>query len=96
MRVTTFLEDGYADGPLAFGPDGKVIVSLGDGRITIWDPATGFKKGVLPGQAGTVKSLAFSPDGATLASAARASRRPTRRSISPARSCGSPACTSRG
>src|SRR5262249_8643795 len=37
--------------------------------IDLWDPATGKKTATLKGHSSTVKSVAFSPDGKTLASA---------------------------
>jgi dipeptidyl aminopeptidase/acylaminoacyl peptidase len=54
---------------LAFAPDGATLaVGQQDGRITIWDVATGRMRSVLSGHADFVAALSFAPDGATLAS----------------------------
>ena len=70
-RSTTL--KGNEDGVLtvAFSPDGKTVAaghnSASDGRIKIWDVATGENIATLQ-PAGTVCSIAFSKDGKTLAS----------------------------
>ncbi|NQT16928.1 MAG: DUF1583 domain-containing protein [Planctomycetes bacterium] len=53
--------------PFAEGGQGTVMVS----RVICWDAATGEKALVLEGQGGTVTTLAFSPDGATMATGGR-------------------------
>jgi len=56
---------------LAFAPDGATLaVGQQDGKITLWDAASGCIRSTLDGHTGFVASLAFAPDGATLASSA--------------------------
>ena len=47
-----------------------MAVGQQDGEITLWDPATGLRRATLEGHREFVASLAFSPDGTTLASSA--------------------------
>jgi WD40 repeat protein len=54
---------------LAFSADGATLaVGQADGRITLWDAATGRKLSTLGGHEEFIVALAFSPDDATLAS----------------------------
>jgi WD40 repeat protein len=65
---------------VAFAPDGRTLAS-GEGdpfaaagsraamRLRLWDAATGKETAAVPGPAGGVRALAFSPDGKTLAAA---------------------------
>lgn len=55
---------------LAFSPDGQVLASGGseEGRIMLWDVATGLKSGSLDGHTSEVTSIDFSPDERFLAS----------------------------
>jgi WD40 repeat protein len=64
---------------VAFSPGGKTLASGGCGKvdgngyctlgeIQLWDMVTHKQLGALPGHAGVVNSVAFSPDGKTLAS----------------------------
>jgi WD40 repeat protein len=62
---------------LVYRPDGKLLAgAIDDGDISIWDLAAGKVLKTLRGHAAapngykTVYSVAFSPDGATLASGA--------------------------
>jgi len=53
-----------------FSPDGSLLAAAGDraGVILLLDAASGEERARLPGDQGTVKALAFSPDGRILAS----------------------------
>jgi dipeptidyl aminopeptidase/acylaminoacyl peptidase len=68
---------------IAFSPDGKILAAAGGrlgvadvrgdlwakpGQITLWDTASGRQIATLTGHKGFVFSVAFSPDGKTLAS----------------------------
>jgi len=56
---------------LAYSPDGRVIASGGkDGAVELWDAATGKNLRQLTGLRDNITSVAFSPDGKTLAAAA--------------------------
>jgi WD40 repeat protein len=64
--VTTV--DGPADG-LAFSPDGRMLATAGLGPARLWDAPSGRLLATLAGHTGTVWDVAFSPDGATVATA---------------------------
>ena len=52
-----------------FSPDSRTLITKGGfGRIYLWDIATGTIKTELTGHVSSVTSIAFSPDGSTLAS----------------------------
>jgi predicted NACHT family NTPase len=56
-------------GCLAFSPDGATLaVGQVDGKITLWNAASGLKRSTLDGHTSFVASMAFASDGATLAS----------------------------
>ena len=83
LDAKTFTEtDAFAAAPsinngmgvmsLAFSPDSRVLAAgtaFRDSDITLWDVTAKAKLPNLPGHRGFVTSLAFSPDGKTLASA---------------------------
>jgi WD40 repeat protein len=53
---------------LAFSPGGQLLAAGGAaGETRLWNPATGEERGRLAGRTGAARSLAFSPDGTTLA-----------------------------
>lgn len=52
---------------LWFFPDGRLLTAGKDGTLQIWDLHTRQKLDTLPGHSGSVEAVAFSPDGATLA-----------------------------
>ncbi len=52
---------------LAFSPDGRTIVSVGeDKQVLVWDGASGMLRETLTGHNSKVKGPAFSPDGKTV------------------------------
>ena len=55
---------------LAFSPEGNTVAAGSLARISLWDVSTRERTGLLEGHSGVVRSVAFSPDGKALASAA--------------------------
>jgi WD40 repeat protein/tRNA A-37 threonylcarbamoyl transferase component Bud32 len=54
----------------AFSPDGARIASSGaEGRIIVWDAATGIRDDMLTGGRGSINAVSFSPDGDYIAGA---------------------------
>ncbi|WP_437616213.1 pentapeptide repeat-containing protein [Sorangium sp. So ce834] len=72
MPEAAMFEPTWHDGgkctAVAFSSDGALLATGHSGRITLWDVQTGSALRVLDSHSGTVTSLAFSPDGYTLAS----------------------------
>ena len=59
----------FKDSRLAFSRDGSMLaLALPDGRIQLWDGATGKEQNLLPGHPAGVATLAFSQDSQTLVS----------------------------
>ncbi|MFK8850555.1 WD40 repeat domain-containing protein [Streptomyces sp. Ac-502] len=56
-------------GAVAFTPDGLTLAASGrdTGSVRLWDVATGQARATYAGQTGLVRSVAFSPDGRSLA-----------------------------
>src|SRR5258708_5938117 len=48
---------------LNLSPDGRLLATLKEGRVTLWDVATGRAAGELPGSQADFKLFTFSPDG---------------------------------
>jgi hypothetical protein len=69
--ATLQILEGHSDSvkAVAFSPDGKQLASgSGDGRVRVWDAATGATVQILKGHSRSVNAVAFSPDGKQLAS----------------------------
>jgi WD40 repeat protein len=55
---------------LSFAPDGRLLVGgAREGRIRVWEVASGREKADLDWKSGKVSDVAFSPDGSTIAAA---------------------------
>jgi WD40 repeat protein len=67
-----FLEESYMSlGLFAFSRDGNTLISAGGSRMALWDVASGRAIRTISGSRAHVRSVAFSPDGKTLALGSR-------------------------
>ena len=62
---------------LTFSPDGTRLAAGGDGRIWIYDTATGAQFAMLSGYTERMRALAFAPDNSLLASGSARQYAPT-------------------
>ena len=69
LAILTADTDGF--GAVAFSPDGKILASTEKGKIQVWDVETDQQQANFEGASETIYSLAFSPDGSTLADGGR-------------------------
>ena len=69
-RVAALKGSGRAVLCVAFTPDGKGLLTGGEGKVFLYDTATQRQVAELPGLSGPVLALAVSPDGKTLAASA--------------------------
>ena len=65
---TRVFEDKTCRGPLAFSPDGHVLASAGDGKVKLWDVATGEQLRDFAGHAHSIEAISFTPDGTRIVS----------------------------
>ncbi|HFQ93446.1 MAG TPA: hypothetical protein ENK32_05520, partial [Anaerolineae bacterium] len=68
-EVTLTLSQSEAVRDLAFNPDGRLLAAAGDTAVTLWDTASGNVLNIIQGHEGPINGLAFSRDGAYLATA---------------------------
>ena len=68
-RIAT-LQDVNTVQSVVFSPDGMNLVSGSEGTVSLWDVPTKRRTAILEGHGGQVHSVAFSRDGATLATGA--------------------------
>ena len=60
----------YGDAIMAFDPSGRLIASAADRQVRIWDVESGAPVAILPSQPAEIIAVAFSLDGASVATAA--------------------------
>jgi WD40 repeat protein len=70
-ELPTLAPDTPRVAALAFDANGLLAVAQMGGIISLWDVASGQRRGVLVGHSAVAWSLAFTPDGKRLASAGR-------------------------
>ena len=68
-RAAVLAERGDGGRPRVFGPDWTVLAAASGEAVALWDVASGQPTATLPVSVGGHSSLAFTPDGATLAAA---------------------------
>jgi RNA polymerase sigma factor (sigma-70 family) len=67
-KLRELTQDAGYDGVVAFAPDGKSLISVGDADLYFWDPATGRETAHWNcGAYGMVHCLAVAPDGKSVA-----------------------------
>jgi WD40 repeat protein len=66
-RVEAFLQQGAGVRSLAFAPDGRSLTATSGYKAKVWDLATRTERHELHGHRGVIWSVAYSPDGRTLA-----------------------------
>jgi WD40 repeat protein len=65
------MQSTHGAGPIAFSPDGRLLATgFGEGMVRLSDAETGRLVAELKGHTDRVRSLAFTPDGSQLLSAA--------------------------
>ena len=65
---TRVFEDKTCRGPLAFSPDGHALASAGDGKVKLWDVATGEQLRDFAGHVHSIEAISFTPDGTRIVS----------------------------
>jgi WD40 repeat protein len=80
-RVGTVRFRQFFSWAIRFSPDGKVLTSVGDGKVYVWDAATGRELRQVEVPRDGVEYRALSPDGTVLASVARAPDAPREATI---------------
>ncbi|WP_181796738.1 helix-turn-helix domain-containing protein [Streptomyces sp. WELS2] len=67
-RARTIAVRGRAEGPVVFAADGRTVAGVGaDGRVRVWDAATGEVRTAFRASDGVVRAVAYRPDGHVLA-----------------------------
>jgi WD40 repeat protein len=64
-----WVSNGWRIESVEFSPDDRMLAVAGDGCTRLWDIYTAKVKNLLPGHCGRVWSVAFAPDGGTIATA---------------------------
>jgi WD40 repeat protein len=70
VTMTNLTQTGEGATALAFSPSSELLAAgFGNGPIRLWDASSGESRGQWANPAGTIRALAFTPDGQRLASA---------------------------